>query len=342
MTQSTELPEAQVAREALRSALGTVRPVVTMSRDNLVLIALAWGVDHSPAYETATAATAKGDLELRELGGGTVPTIEAVTKDKPVVIFAGDTIVGGRQNRIINVSVWLKAAAVTPIPVSCLEAGRWNAGSRFAAGRKVDYLLRARVSEQVEERARFEHAASVHEGAPRAERRPSYAADQGAIWGEIAAKQARASVHSPTAALHHLYEREEADLASFIEAFPCPTGATGLAVGIDGRLVALELFDSAATLAEQWPRLVESAASAYLDQRRAVAAGLAPKPLHRYPDEGALGRMLARARHALDGAVVGRSVGEGLDIRLGGEKIRGGALVVDGRPVHVELFRGEG
>ena len=192
------------------------------------------------------------------------------------------------------------------------------------------------------ERTRLEHAAGAAEGAPRTGRHASYAADQGAIWNEIAAKQARASVQSPTAALHQVYEREAPDLASFVQAFPCPAGATGVAVGIDGRVIAIELFDSASTLQEQWPRLVESAASAYLDQRRAVAAGLAPKPVHRHPDDGALGRMLARARHALDGAVVGPSVGEGVDVRLSGKKVRGGALVVDDRPVHVELFRADG
>lgn len=41
------------------------------------------------------------------------------------VIFAGDTVVGGKQNRIINVPVWLPAASATAIPVSCLEHGRW-------------------------------------------------------------------------------------------------------------------------------------------------------------------------------------------------------------------------
>ncbi|MEI8334822.1 MAG: DUF6569 family protein, partial [Chloroflexota bacterium] len=94
-------------REQVREALGTVKPLVTMSRDGLVISALAWGVDREPAYETATAAGRAGDLELREQGGGTVPAIEAATKMKPVVIFAGDTVVGGRQNRIINVTVWL-------------------------------------------------------------------------------------------------------------------------------------------------------------------------------------------------------------------------------------------
>jgi len=111
-------------REQVTEALATVTPLVTMSRDGLVIGALDWGVAREPAYATATAAGRTGDLELREQGGGTVPSIEAVTKEKTVVIFAGDTVVGGKQNRIINVTVWLPATSVTPIPVSCLEAGR--------------------------------------------------------------------------------------------------------------------------------------------------------------------------------------------------------------------------
>ncbi len=101
----------------------------------------------------------------------------------------------------------------------------------------------------------------------------------------------------------------------------------------------MELFDAPSTLAEQWPRLVEGAASAYADHRRAVARGQAPEPSHRYPDEGALGRMLERAAAATADAVVGRSVGEGFDVRLAGPRVRGGALVVADHPVHLELFR---
>jgi len=334
--------DEQLARRIVRDDLATVRPLVTLSREGLVLVALGWNVDGPPAYDTAMTATAHGGLELHELGGGSIPTVEALTGTKPVVLFAGDTIVGGRQNRVINVSVWLPAAKATPIPVSCLEARRWNQGHRFETGRKLDYAFRATMNKQVYERTRAERE-TVAAG-PAASGRgqsPSYAADQGAVWQEISARQARASFRSPTAALHDVYEREAVDLASFVGAFPCPAGATGLAVGIGGRLVALEMFDSSATLAEQWPRLVEGAASAYVDHRRAVAAGLEPAPHHRYPDEGALERLLDRARAALDGAVVGPSVGEGLDVRLRGEKVHGAALIVADHPVHLELFRVE-
>jgi len=331
-----------VVREQLREALGTVLPLVTLSRDGLVLTALEWGVDRPAPYETATAAAREGALELREQGGGTVPAIEAVTREKPVVLFAGDTVIGGKQNRIINVTVWLGAMKVTSIPVSCLEMGRWNQGYRFAASRKVDYLLRAKMSAQLADVALMEqaHLDAAAPGEPRVARR-SYAADQGEVWREIADKEERAHARSRTSALHDLYEREAVDTSAFVRAFPCPAGASGVAVGIGGRLVALELFDAASTLAEQWPRLVEGAASAYADHRRAVATGYEPKPRHRHPDEGALGRMLARAAGATATAVVGPSVGEGFDVRLAGTRLRGGALVVGDDVVHLELFRAE-
>ncbi len=330
----------QQVREQVRAALGTVRPLVTMSRDGLVITALEWGAAGQAAYETATAAAAAGDLELREQGSGEVPTIEAVTRTKPVVIFAGDTVVGGKQNRIINITVWLPAKAVTAIPVSCLELGRWNQGYAFATSRKVDYLMRARMSDQLADVAMLEQQMAA-DGSGHAPVHRSYAANQGDVWAEISAKEARIGVHSRTSALHDLYEREAIDLGALVRAFPCPSGASGIAVGIGGKLVAAELFDAPSTLAEQWPRLVEGAASAYADHQRAVAAGVAPKPRHHYPDEGALGRMLERAGASLAEAVVGPSVGEGFDVRLAGTRVRGGALVANGHPVHVELFRVE-
>lgn len=328
----------------LSEALASVRPLVTMSREDLVLVPLRWAVDVPPVYATAAAAAREGGLELREQGGGAVPSIEAVTRERPVVLFAGDTAEGGKQNRIINVTVWLAAMKVTSIPVSCLEHGRWNQGSAFSASRKVDYTMRSRMSRQMHDVAVLERAAAAsampgHGDARRPDR--SYAADQGDIWREISEKEARARTNSPTSALHDLYAAEAVDLAAIVGAFPPPAGATGLAVGIGGVLVACECFDASATCAEQWPRLVESAVSAWADHRRMVETGMAPKPRHRHPDEGALGRLLARAASACGSAIVDRSVGEGWDVRLAGHKVRGGALIVEGRPVHVELFRAE-
>ncbi|MFO1540763.1 MAG: ARPP-1 family domain-containing protein [Chloroflexota bacterium] len=328
------------ARTALDTALGTVRQEVVLSRDGLVLVALAWdGVD-APGYRTASAAAREGTLELREQAAATVPAIEAVTTTTPVVIFAGDTVEGGRQNRIINVTVWLSAGKVTQIPVSCLEAGRWNAGVRFRSSIKADVRMRAKMSRQVVDSAGRAHAAAgAWPAAP-----PdisAFASDQGEVWSEIAQREQRARYRSHTSALHEVYAAEAQDLAGFARSFPCPVGAHGVAVGIGGRIVSAELFDAEATLAEQWPRLVEAAVAAWADHGRAVTAGYEPAPLHRYPDPGAVDRMLARARSASGTAIARPSVGAGTDLRLSAVRLSGGALVVDGCPVHVELFRAD-
>jgi hypothetical protein len=336
--------QIEAARDALRHAFGGFAPKVTMERDGLVLMALepvaarAPGAsDALPPYLVFEQAVAGGAVEVSEIGAGSVPSVAATTKNKPVVIFAGDTITGGKQNRFINISVWLSAGKVTQLPVTCLEHGRWDPGlaARFGAGRKADYALRSMVNLQVSEQRRRVHEFAAS-GVPAAR---AFAADQGEVWAEIGRREARAGRRSGTSALHELWAAEEHDARPLTAAFPCPHGAIGLAVGVGGRLVALELFDHPATLAASWQRLVESAVSAHLDHRRAVAARMAPPDTHHYPDPGALGRMVGRAVAALDGASVSPSVGEGLDIRLSGPKVAGSALVRDGQVVHAELFR---
>jgi len=343
-TRSLPTPaQVQAARDALRSALTGLRPQVTMERDGLVLIALEptatiQGAPHAaPPYLLFEQAVAGGAVEVHEIGSGTVPSVAATTKEHPVVIFAGDTITGGKQNRVINISVWLPAGKVTELPVTCLEHGRWDPGlvARFGAGRKADYALRSMMSPQVGEQRR-RSAAFAAAGAPGAQ---SYAADQGEVWAEIGRREVRAGRHSGTAALHELWAADEQDARPLATAFPCPSGATGLAVGVGGRVVALELFDHPATLAASWARVVESAVSAHLDHKRAVAAGVVPADIHHYLDPGALGRMVGRAVAALDGALYGPSVGEGADLRLAGPKVAGSALVREGHVVHAELFR---
>jgi hypothetical protein len=306
-----------------------------MERDGLVLIALEVAGSRAADYLAFEAAASTNAIDVHELADGSVGTVEAVTKQQAVVFFAGDTITGGLQNRIINITMWLAANTTTKIPVSCLEAHRWDSGSHFSSGRKVDYELRARVNRSVGDQARAEAAMPSPSG------QRSFRSDQGAVWAEISARESRAGIASPTAALHDLYARESGDLAAFSRAFPCPPGANGLAVGIGGKLVAVEVFDAPQTLAAQWNRLVEGAASAHLDHRRGVAAGAVLPPNHRHPDAGALGRMLGRTSAAVAGAVVSPSVGEGSDIRLAGPRVSGSALVHGGRVVHLELFRVE-
>ena len=332
-TRSSTTPKPAV--EAVGRALAAIRPIVTQWRDGLTVIALDSELkNHAPDYLTLDQAAASAEgLQIKEAEQQTVPTVEAITGPGKVLILGGDTIIGGAQNRIINITILLKAAAKTAIPVTCLEHGRWNRGGRFAAARQVDHALRSMVAEQVTRGSR----GPAHAAGSAPEHR--FAADQAAVWDEIGQRHARAAVNSPTQALHDVYQREEATVDNFVRAFPMPAGSRGVAIGLFNRLVGLDLFDSTETLERQWPRLVASAASALLDQQRAINAGVAPKPAHRHLDSGALDRMLSRAAAALTDATVTPSVGLGRDIRFAAPKVVGTALVHDRRAVHVPLFR---
>jgi len=302
-----------------------------MWREGLTVIALESELtNHAPDYLTLDQASATDRLQIQEADQQTVPSVDAITGSMPVLILGGDTIIGGAQNRIINLTILLAAAAKTAIPVSCLEHGRWNRGGRFSAGRTVDYAMRSRVAEQVTRHRRLSRDGTTGG--------PQFLADQGAIWSEIGERQARAAVDSRTQALHDVYAREESTVEDLVRAFPMPAGSRGVAIGVFNRLVGLDLFDSAETLERQWGRLIASAASALLDQQRAIAAGYAPKPAHRRLDSGALDRLLARASSALGEAAVTNSVGLGTDVRFEAPKVVGTALVHDRRAIHVALF----
>lgn len=318
---------------AVGRAIDSVLPIVTMWRDGLTVIPLASAdANRAPDYLTFDQAQEAQAIEVQEADVQVVPTVDAATKGPmPVLILGGDTIIGGAQNRIINITILLKAASKTAIPVSCLEMGRWNDGRRFASARPVDHAMRSMVAEQVTRgtEAQAPSHGSVHR----------FAADQGAIWREIGERHGRAAMHSPTQALHDVYRSEEQTLEELTRAFPMPAGARGVAIGVHDRLVGLDLFDSAETLERQWSRLIGSAASALLDRHRAIQAGAAPRPRHRHVDHGAPDRMLARATAALTDASATPSVGLGHDVRFTAPKLVGTALVHDRRAIHVALFR---
>ena len=66
--------------------------------------------------------------------GASVPELDVIVSGHlPVLLIEGEMLIGQLQNRVLNVSVLVAAAARTPIPVSCVEAGRW--GDRRTTGR---------------------------------------------------------------------------------------------------------------------------------------------------------------------------------------------------------------
>ena len=81
------------ARAAVRRAVRSVEPIVTMWRDGLTIIALESGEpNHQPDYLTFAQAQVADGIAVGEAPVQTVPTVDAATGPMPVLLLGGDDV----------------------------------------------------------------------------------------------------------------------------------------------------------------------------------------------------------------------------------------------------------
>ena len=125
-----------------------------------------------PPYLTGPEAFEAGLIEVSELDPPEVPSLLVSNlADVPILLVEGEMLVGGDQNRTMNVTVLCPPKSVIIVPVSCVEAGRWGARRAMSASsRHAPGSLRSIKTSTLE--ARGEHAS---------DRR----SDQGRVWEEV-------------------------------------------------------------------------------------------------------------------------------------------------------------
>jgi ARG/rhodanese/phosphatase superfamily protein len=99
--------------------------------------------------------------------GGSVPTIKVFNHaDIDALILDGTELRGAKQNRMVNVTVIIGKHSETPIPVSCVEQGRWAYRSRgFASSKRtVASKLRNRKAHMVAENLGRTQRAATNQG----------------------------------------------------------------------------------------------------------------------------------------------------------------------------------
>jgi hypothetical protein len=268
-------------------------------------------------YLTLDEALAAGLAHVTEVSdAGSVPEL-AFDNGGPrdILLLDGEELVGARQNRVLNLSILVAGGQKVVIPVSCVERGRWAWRSRsFAAsGRRLHARAHAAKMAQVSESLRA------------AGNRRS---DQGEIWNHIHELSCDLDADSPTEAMGDLFEARRERLARYTRAFGAHPTQVGAVFAIDGAVRGLELFDSAAAFDKLLSKLVGS---------YAVDALASAAPLEAAPDADAARRFLDEVAQAPARGFP--ALGRGEDLRLQSASLAGGALVVDGRIVHLEAGR---
>ena len=179
---------------------------------------------HDPvaAYITLDEALPRG-LRIAETSdvGHACPSSSSRTRStQRVLLYDGEELVGAKQNRILNVSVLVEAGAKLPIPVSCVEQGRWSRRSRaFELGRP--HLARAAPPPQ---------GGDARGAAARPRRRAERGLGRGAREADADARRLPDAARAATRS-----RRTGARLRALEDAFPLEPGQCGavLALGDD-------------------------------------------------------------------------------------------------------------
>ena len=140
-------------------------------------------------------------------GAGSVPELafENSSAEK-ILLVDGDELVGAKQNRVVNLSILVRAGKRIVIPVTCVEQGRWKYRSDAFSSSNSALFSKARAS-------KMQHvSASLRQSGTRR-------SDQGAIWAAVADKADSLGLQSETMAMHDLFEARTRDLGRYTEAF---------------------------------------------------------------------------------------------------------------------------
>jgi hypothetical protein len=269
----------------------------------------------SPVADYSTLADALPlGLRIDELSeAGSVPELAVHNPtDANVLLYDGEELLGAKQNRILSVTVLVGANSTVPIPVSCVEEGRWS--RRSASFDAAPHMAHPEVR-----RVKAERLA----GEPMAR-----GAAQAHVWEAVRAKSARLGVHSPTGAQADVFRSRGDELAQLERVFPLQPGQSGalLALGDD---LCLDYVSRPDAFARLYPKLL---------------TGYMLDALERLDGKPTVFDRLRAFVESTERAATARrkSPGLGDDVRLSGDGVLGSGLELDGEPLQLCAFTSPG
>jgi hypothetical protein len=269
-----------------------------------------------PVPLTLAEALEKGGIEVHETGNVRELKIENKGAER-VFVQMGDIVKGGRQDRVLTVSLELEPnSGMVSIGAYCVEQGRWapRAGEdalKFATAEKLLPSREAKVAiarptapnvtgiesrrqHGIEREAQIQQQLIMGLGGARND-------SQSEVWRSVDALQRTLSGNLATSvasersrtSLQLSLENEKlaAAQAAYVAALE-PAGldgseVVGVAIAIGGRVVSADLYPSNGLFRKMWPKIVRAAAT--------EALALEDKPAGTAPGIEAVAAFLAAA-----------------------------------------------
>ncbi len=278
----------------------------------LTLFPIHSAAPSAPQYLCGPEAETLGSVIIHEADeGARVPELVIENQaDRPVLLIEGEALLGTQQNRTLNVSVLFPPSVAVTVPVSCVEAGRWDAPKPGARSRHhAPSGLRGRKTASV--------LASMRSGRGRV-------SDQAQVWADVEDYSHRVGAESATRALEDAHVDVQQEASQLLGDVRPLDGQRGVIAAIGGRVLSLDLFDKPSSLAHYWDGLLAG---------YALEAMHAPDLPVRLADAKAFAAAVATA-----GSQGGPAVGLGREVRLTAPGVIGLGLEWSDAVVHLAAF----
>lgn len=275
-------------------------------------------VAFATAHEQVSITELEGDASVNDL-------LVHNTGSKPVLLYEGEEILGAQQNRVLDISILVAAESKTRIPVSCVEAGRWDGTrhrERFRPSRQAaDPKLRRLKNKQ----ARMAAAAGLEARASQAQ-----------VWEEVAVRGAEMGSNSPTGAMSDIYEDHRTRLSEITSEVGLLDGQCGSVAVIGGKVAMLDYVSRPDVYAALHPALVEGyALDALAQERRRIG-----EPEGQVDSATVRGFVLLACDAEPRSSVVGPGVGETARFEANG--VEGSALIAMEALTQMTAFPSDG
>lgn len=285
---SAVLPVLMVSSAAASTAANRIStPTV---HENIAVYFVHGQSVSGPVPATLQEALARGDVEVVETGN--VRELEIENKgDQPVFVQFGDLVKGGKQDRVLTVSLVLQPkSGRVPIGSYCVEQGRWSA--RGTEDAKKFSMSDSMMPSREAKIAMAKPVAKVAQPAPEVlmtdrphnranridnqrivqERQPASPDGQSEVWRNVGVMQSALAGHlaAPVSSeksrtsLQLALENEK--LKTAMDAYVVtlePAGLkgddiVGVVIAVNGRISSADVYPSNGLFRKMWPKLVRA------------------------------------------------------------------------------------
>ncbi|MDI6850815.1 MAG: hypothetical protein QMD82_02630 [bacterium] len=150
--------------------------------------------------------------------------------ERPVFAIDGEELLGARQNRILNVDVYIEPQKEYVVPVTCIEQHRWAGSPIFSEGGfTITPTLRSTLAQTVKESL---------------EKKRGFKSNQSLIWSQIDSTLKATKVSSLTSSFHDIYKTLNDVIEELMEGFETIENSIGFLAYVKDEFIGCDFFGS--------------------------------------------------------------------------------------------------